>query len=80
MGVRVREKPPGSGTFWIFINHKGRRKSKKIGPDEGLANEVAQKIAAKLTLGEFDLIQDDKSEALAFKDYCVLWLDDYISR
>jgi integrase len=29
MGVKVREKPPGSGNYWIFINHQGRRKSKK---------------------------------------------------
>ena len=52
MGVRVREKPPGSGIFWVFIHHKGKRKSKKIGTDEEKANEVAEKIRAKLVLGE----------------------------
>ena len=55
MGVRVREKPPGSGIFWVFINHNGRRKSKKIGMDEKLANKVAEKIKAKLVLGELDI-------------------------
>ena len=44
MGVRVREKPKGSCIYWIFINHQGKRKSKKIGADEKLANEVAEKI------------------------------------
>ena len=48
MGVKVREKPKGSGIYWIFINHQGRRKSKKIGMDEKLANKVAEKIKAKL--------------------------------
>jgi hypothetical protein len=47
MGVRVREKPKGSGIYWIFINHKGRRKSKKIG-DEKTANEVAKKIKSEV--------------------------------
>ncbi len=42
MGVKVREKPPGSGIFWVFINHNSRRKSKKIGMDEDLANELDQ--------------------------------------
>ena len=47
MGVKVREKPLGSGIYWIFINHHGKRKSKKIGMDEKLAHEVAEKIKAK---------------------------------
>jgi integrase len=44
MGVKVREKPKGSGNWWIFINHQGKRKSKKIGKDKCLAREVAKKI------------------------------------
>ncbi len=55
MGVKVREKPIGSGVYWIFINHNGKRKSKKIGKDEKLANEVAEKIKAKLVLGELNI-------------------------
>lgn len=30
MGVSVREKVPGSGVFWVFIHHQGRRKAKKV--------------------------------------------------
>ena len=55
MGVRVREKPKGSGEWYIFISHQGKRKSKKIGKDEKLAREVAEKIKAKLVLGELDV-------------------------
>ena len=43
MGVRVREKPKGSGIHRVFINHHGRRKAKKIGKDKRLAREVAKK-------------------------------------
>jgi integrase len=46
MAVNVREKPKGSGIWWIFINHQGKRKSKKIGTDCKIAREVAKKIEA----------------------------------
>ena len=52
MGVKVREKPNGSGEWWVFIHHNGIRKSKKIGKDNKLARDVAKKIEAKLALGE----------------------------
>ncbi|MCK5486149.1 MAG: site-specific integrase [Desulfobacterales bacterium] len=77
MGVKVREKPPGSGIFWVFINHQSKRKSKKIGMDEKLANEVAEKIKAKLVLGELD-IEKIEEPCPIFKDYCELWLEGYI--
>jgi integrase len=77
MGVKVREKLPGSGIFWVFINHNSRRKSKKIGMDEDLANEVAEKIKAKLVLGELD-IEKIEEPCPIFKDYCELWLEGYI--
>jgi len=75
MGVKVREKPKGSGIYWIFIHHKGKRKSKKVG-DKDLANKVAKMIEAKLTLKEYDL--DEKDQAPALKEYAEIWLEDYI--
>jgi integrase len=73
MAVRVREKPKGSGEWWIFINHHGKRKSKKIGKDKRLAREVAKKIEAKLTLGDFDIEQTNK-KCPTFKEYAEMWL------
>ena len=72
MGVKVREKPKGSGEYWIFINHQGKRKSKKIGRDKRLANEVAKKIAARLVLGDMDLSSSEK-EIPKFRDYAQNW-------
>ncbi len=51
MGVRVREKVPGSGIFWVFINHLGKRVSKQVG-SKAAARKVAEQIQARLTLGE----------------------------
>lgn len=71
MGVTVREKKKGSGVFWLFINHQGQRKSKKIG-DEKTAKEVAKKVEARLALGEFNI--QERSQMPTFKEYAEQWL------
>jgi integrase len=43
MGVKIREKPPNSGIWWIFINHQGKRRAKKVGRDGKLALEVLRR-------------------------------------
>jgi hypothetical protein len=48
MGVKIREKKPGE--WWVFINHNGKRWSKKVGGDPALAREVAKKTGARLVL------------------------------
>jgi integrase len=78
MGVKVRERPKGSGVWWIFIDHQGKRKAKKIGRDEDLAQDVAKKIEAKLVLGEFGILKPEKPETPCFKDYANIWLESYI--
>ena len=50
MGVRIREKIKDSGVYWVFVTHKGKRVSRKVG-SERAANEAASKIQARLTLG-----------------------------
>jgi integrase len=71
MAVKVRERTKGSGIYWIFIDHQGKRKSKKIGRDKRLAQEAAKKIEAKLALGEFEL---DKQLSPTFIEYAKQWL------
>ena len=71
MGVKVRERPKGSGNYWIFIDYNGKRKAKKIGRNKKLANEMAQQIEAKLTLGEMTL--GDNQSVPAFGDYAKSW-------
>src|SRR5438128_1856733 len=50
MGVTVREKKKGQG-YWLFISHKGKRKSKRVG-DKRAAELAATQIRAKLALGD----------------------------
>jgi hypothetical protein len=72
MGVAVREKVKGSGVYWIFVNHNGKRTSKKVG-DEDTAKEVAGKIQAKITLGDFN-IENQQESCPTFKEYAKKWL------
>ena len=76
MGVKVREKYSGSNEWWVFINHKGKTKSRKIGP-RGLAEQVAEKIRAKLVLGQYT-VDEPKTKSITFKEYSDLWLEDYV--
>ncbi len=79
MAVTVREKPKGSGEWWIFINHQGKRKSKKIGKDKKLACKVAEKIKARLVLNELRVEKINK-KCPTFKQYVEIWLEDYIGQ
>lgn len=51
MGVKVREKIKGSGVYWVFINHNGRRKAKKVGTKKA-AEKVQTIIEGRLASGE----------------------------
>jgi integrase len=51
MGVKIREK---KGAWWVFIDHHGQRKAKRIGAGaigKKAAYQVAQQIQARLALG-----------------------------
>ena len=74
MAVKVRERPKGSGIYWIFINHQGKRKAKKVGRDKRLAQEAAKKIEAKLILGVLDLSPDKNQTPPTFGEYAKDWI------
>jgi len=57
MAVIVREKIKGSGEWWIFINHHGKRRSKKIGSKKA-ANSVAKEVEQRLANGDLGMITD----------------------
>lgn len=73
MGVKVRERPKESGIYWIFIDHNGKRKSKKIGANRRLAQEVAKQLEAKILLGQFDLEEAVQSELPTLRQYVLGW-------
>jgi integrase len=73
MAVKVREKVKGSGEWWIYIDHQGKRKAKKVGRDKRKAKEVAELVQAKLKLGEFD-IHKEKEAMPIFREYAETWI------
>jgi Phage integrase, N-terminal SAM-like domain len=74
MGVKIRQK---DGKWYVFINHQGKRKAKCVGDSKRAAEEVKRKLEAKLTLGEFALL-DDTRKVPTFGDYAAQWLEHYV--
>ncbi len=70
MGVTVKFY---RGAWWVFINHRGRRRSKKIG-DRATALEVARKIRQRLTAGDLGVLASEPGPS--FREYATRWLDD----
>jgi integrase len=73
MAVKVKQH---KGKWWVFIDHKGKRKAKCIGKSQRAAQEVAGKIEAKLKLGDFSLL--DEKPQRPFDEYFRTWLDTYV--
>ena len=67
MGVKVRERIEGSGVWWVFINHRGKRKAKKVGSQES-ADEVKQQVEARLVLGK-EFLPEEKPVCPTLGDY-----------
>ncbi len=69
MGVRVRYH---RRAWWVFIAHRGKRRSKKVGDKES-ALTVAKRLRQRLALGDFALLGADSE---SFKTYASRWLTD----
>lgn len=76
LGVKVREKVKGSGIWYLFIDHHGKRKAKKIG-SKGAAEKAAKALEAKLALGDLGVLEDEVKTPI-FKEYAETWLHTYI--
>src|SRR5688572_17337137 len=69
MGVKVRFY---RGAWWIFINHHGRRRSKKIG-DQQTALRIAKELRDRLGRGDLHLPDSDGAD-VTFQRYSEDWL------
>lgn len=74
LGVTVRQKPPGSGIWWVFVSYQGRRRSKKVGPEDA-ARQLAGKISERLALNLPPFVRNP-SIAPSFIDAAKGWLAD----
>lgn len=52
MAVKVRERPAGSGKWWIYVDFKGKRSARYIRQGKRRADEIAAKITEKLGILE----------------------------
>ena len=73
MAVKVKHH---KGKYWVFIDHKGKRKAKCIGESKRAAQQVAEKIQAKISLGQFAIMEEKPRRP--FDAYFRNWLDTYV--
>jgi integrase len=71
MGVRVREKKKGSGEWWIFINHKGKRASQKVG-DKRIANKMKKQLDREIAQGNWFTEESSSLPTLAVQGQAFL--------
>ena len=67
MGVKIRQRD--DGTWWLFVDHQGHRKAKKIGSGRGakqLAERAAVKIQARLLDGDLGVFAEPAPSPLTF--------------
>jgi integrase len=79
MGVKVKS---WKGGWWLFIDHKGRRKAKRVGVGKGglrAARAAAEKIQAKLALGETALLDETRDPALTVTAFVEDWLKHHVA-
>jgi len=74
MGVSVRKK---DGAWYVFINHNGARKARRIGSSRAAAEKVKRAIESEIALGDFGLIDDTPVQLKSFGDYAKEWIDSY---
>jgi integrase len=78
MAVKVRER---KGAWWVVIDHRGRRKSKRVGVGkEGkrAALAAAEKVQARLALGDTGLLDEGTTnQPVTFERYALRWLETH---
>jgi len=74
MGVKVREH---RGAWWLFVDHQGRRKAKRVGtgrPGKKAAEQAALKIQVRLAEGDTRVFEPEPATVPTFKEYAERWL------
>jgi integrase len=69
VSVKVRKR---NGSWWVFICYRGRRKAKKVSSKE-VGERVRREIEARLTLGDFGILE--KKKGITFSEYGNQWLE-----
>src|SRR5436309_6974691 len=74
MGVKVKH---WKGAYWLFINHNGKRKARRVGvgrAGQRAADAAAIKIQARLAEGDTGPLEDSTTAApTTFRSYALCW-------
>jgi len=74
MGVRIKQ---WKGAYWVFINHRGQRKAKRVGEGEKAkraAQRAAEIIQGKLAAGDTSALDSSRGRVKTLKDFAEDWL------
>ncbi len=74
MGVKVRH---WKGAWWVFVNHRGQRKAKRVGEGEKAkraAQRAAEIIQGKLAAGDTSVLDSGRDRVQTLKDFAEDWL------
>jgi hypothetical protein len=63
------------GSWYIVIDHKGLRKTKKVGGTLEFARKIARQVEERLIRGELGILKEDSSPL--FSAYAERWLRDH---
>jgi len=77
MGVKIYQQKT-TGHWYVWINHKGQRTSRKIGPDKRTAQKAATEYRKKLALGDVDFTNGRglRTDSLTFAHF----FDEYLNK
>ncbi len=74
MGVKVKL---WKGAWWVFVNHRGQRKAKRVGEGEKAkraAQRAAEIIQGKLAAGDTSVLDGGRDREQTLKDFTEDWL------
>ena len=74
MGVTIRKK---HGRWYVFINHMGKHRSKSVGTDRRVAEQVKRTLETTLSLGDLGVLAEEEKRTPMFENYSKQWLDHY---
>jgi integrase len=80
MAVKVRER---KGAWWVFVDFRGRRKARRVGigkKGKRAADVAAEKIAAKLALGDLSPLENPQPKAMeTLATFSERWLREHVA-
>jgi integrase len=77
MSVKVKH---WKGAYWLFINHNGKRKARRVGAGpagQRAANAAAIKIQARLAEGDTRPLEDSQVTSMTFRSYATGWVETH---